>query len=92
MGAARFFEWDEDKATLNARKHGVLFPVATRVFADQLGFELLIDHPRRDEERWNFLGLVDGRLLVVTYTMRGKVTRIISARFATARERRGYHG
>lgn len=83
---------DEDKATANARKHKVAFPIATRVFQDQLGFDLLDDHPRRDEERWTFLGVVDGQLLVVTYTMRGKVTRLILARFATARERRGYHG
>lgn len=30
------FEWDEDKARSNARKHGVTFEEASSVFADPL--------------------------------------------------------
>jgi uncharacterized DUF497 family protein len=44
-----------------------------------------------DEERWVTMGLdVLGRVLVIVYTWRGESVRLISARKATARERRRY--
>jgi len=44
-----------------------------------------------DEERWVTMGRdVLGRVLVVVYTWRGEGVRLISARKATARERRRY--
>jgi uncharacterized DUF497 family protein len=44
-----------------------------------------------DELRFNAIGLVDGRMLSVTYTMRGTLVRIISARGAEPHEKRRYH-
>ena len=49
------------------------------------------------EDRWNRIGSVEGRLLVVTYAQRigevgsDEVIRIISARPAERRERKRYH-
>jgi hypothetical protein len=45
---------------------------------------------RRDygEARINAFGLVEGRLFVCTYTMRGKVNRLISVRKASRQEQR----
>ena len=43
------------------------------------------------ELRFNAIGLVDGRMLFVTYAMRGDVVRIISARGAEPHEKRKYH-
>ena len=44
-----------------------------------------------EEERWVTMGLdALGRVLVVVYTWRGESARLISARKATARERRRY--
>ena len=43
------------------------------------------------ELRFNAIGLVDGRMLFVTYTMRGDTVRIISARGAEPHEKRKYH-
>jgi uncharacterized protein len=43
------------------------------------------------ELRFNAIGLVEGRMLFVTYTMRGDVVRIISARGAEPHEKRKYH-
>ena len=44
-----------------------------------------------DEERWVTMGRdALGRVLVVVYTWRGESVRLISARKATARERRRY--
>jgi uncharacterized DUF497 family protein len=43
------------------------------------------------ELRFNAIGLVEGRVLFVTYAIRGDVVRIISARGAEPHERRKYH-
>jgi uncharacterized DUF497 family protein len=44
-----------------------------------------------DERRFNAIGMVNGRVLFVTYTIRGAVIRIISARGAEPHEKRKYH-
>jgi uncharacterized DUF497 family protein len=85
------FEWDENKAVRNIAAHGIGFEVACEVFDD----ELAIERPdrRRDygEDRTNITGMVKGRLLTVTYTLRGNKIRLISARMAEPYERRWYH-
>jgi uncharacterized DUF497 family protein len=43
------------------------------------------------EDRFVLLGMVEDRLLHVTYTMREERVRIISARLAEPRELRRYH-
>ena len=83
------FEWDDDKAEANWRKHRVSFDEAARVFDDPMVFER--DDPERNEQRSNAIGLVEGRLLFVVYTMRGDVCRIVSARGAKPHEKRQYH-
>lgn len=56
-------------------------------------FAVVREDRRQDygEERFILLGMVQERLLAVSYTMRGERVRIISARFAEPRERRRYH-
>lgn len=83
------YEWDEEKYAANQLKHGISFQATSRVFADP--FVLQYEDDFRGEDRWNALGYVDGRLLHVTYTLRGTVTRIISARGAYRNERKDYH-
>ena len=84
------FEWDPGKARLNSRKHGIHFADAVAVLEDERALTTR-DPYSSDEERWVTLGLdVQGRLLVVVYTLRGGRVRMISARKATARERRRY--
>ena len=74
----------------NLRKHKVDFETATKVFDD--AFRQEADEPDDDDViRCNVTGMVEGRLLVVTHTMRDDVTRIISARLADRYERRRYH-
>jgi uncharacterized DUF497 family protein len=68
------FEWDREKAQTNVRKHDVSFDEAVTVFYDPLS--ATIGYSAR------------GRLMVVAHTQRGATVRIISARRATARERR----
>ena len=69
-------EWDSAKEQANRKKHGVDLRSAAKLFLDPY----LIEFDDRDapgELRFNAIGLVDGRMLYVTYTMRGDVVRII---------------
>jgi uncharacterized DUF497 family protein len=85
------FEWDSAKDEVNRKKHGVAFQTAAKVFLDPfvIEFDDLLD--AAGELRFNAIGLVDGRMLFVTYTMRGDIVRIISARGAEPHEKRKYH-
>ena len=84
------FEWDPAKAELNLRKHRIDFETAAKVFDDPFRSET--DELDDDDViRFNVTGMVEGRLLVVTFTMRDEVYRIISARLADRHERREYH-
>jgi uncharacterized DUF497 family protein len=85
------FEWDAAKAERNASDHGVTFDNATLVFDDAFALEWLDDREDYGEDRFVIIGMVDGRLLYVAYTMRADVYRIISARGAEPNERRQYH-
>ena len=84
------FDWDNAKEERNRKKHRIDFRTATKVFADPF----VVDFESRDpsgETRFNAIGLVDGRMLVVTYAIRDDVIRIISARGADPHEKRKYH-
>lgn len=87
-------EWDEKKNRANLKKHGVSFELAQEIFDDPLALSKL-DRIEDGEERWHTLGTVGGVvLLLVTHTTRDdegeEVIRVISARKATAGERRHY--
>jgi uncharacterized DUF497 family protein len=84
------FEWDSAKEAPNRRKHGLDFKTAAKVFLDPHVIEF-DDRDATGELRFNAIGLVDGRMLFVAYTMRGDVVRIISARGAEPHEKRKYH-
>jgi uncharacterized protein len=83
------YEWDPKKADRNLRKHGVEFVDAVVVFDDDRAVTLPDEHPR--EERYLTFGMdAHGRVLAISYALRGSVIRIISARKATLRERAQY--
>jgi uncharacterized protein len=85
------FEWDEEKARANLRKHKVEFDEAATVFADFLSRTFPDPDHSLDEERYITIGTSDrGRVLVVSHTDRENRNRIISARKATPRERKIY--
>ena len=90
--AAERFEWDEAKASANQAKHGVSFPDAAHVFDDLSRLEWFDDREDYGEDRFVTIGLVEGREIVVVYTMRGDSRRLIMARRATQREREEYYG
>jgi len=83
------FEWDPEKAKRNYRKHKVSFEEAVTVFYHSLS--ATFDDPDHSvgEQRFITVGFSShGRLLVVSDSERGESVRIISARRATARERK----
>jgi uncharacterized protein len=83
-------EWDLDKAQTNRVTHGVSFPDAEAVLFDPHGITRE-DASAEGEQRFATLGLdALGRVLVVVYTYRGDILRIISARKATRNEARTY--
>ncbi len=83
------FEWDARKAAANRRKHGIDFADAATVLHDELAVTILDDDS--NEDRFVSIGAdALGRIIVVVFTWRGRRIRLISARRATARERRGY--
>ena len=85
------FEWDEEKAKANLKKHAVSFDEATTVFMDYFSITKSDPEHSVDEQRYIDLGISDeGNVLVVAYTERGTNIRIISCRKANNSERRFY--
>ena len=85
------FQWDDDKAAENVRKHGIDFADAVGVLYDEYGLTLIEEHD--DEQRHVTIGLdALGRVLVVVYCWRDDDVRLISARPATSAERKQYEG
>jgi uncharacterized DUF497 family protein len=87
------FEWDPGKARRNLRKHGVSFDEAVTAFYDPLS--ATFDDPDHSigEQRYITVGFSSqNRLLIVGHTERGETVRIISARLATAHERKRHEG
>lgn len=85
------FEWDENKARINLRKHRVSFGEAASVFNDPFSITIVDPDHSIEEERYIDIGMsVRGRVLIVCYTERGTNIRIISSRKASPTERREY--
>lgn len=85
------FEWDEEKAKLNLKKHGIPFETAAKVFLDENRIEIYDEEHSIEEDRYITIGLA-GEVLFVVYTERTPKIRLISARLATGRERKVYYG
>ena len=85
------FEWDSEKATENVRKHRVSFDEAATTFFDPLSMTVPDPDHSVGERRFITMGASSGgRLVVVAHTERGSTLRIISARLASAPERKRY--
>jgi uncharacterized DUF497 family protein len=63
------FQWDDAKAARNFAKHGVTFEAARDVFDDSFALEWSDDGQAEGEQRFAALGMVEGRLVVVAYTL-----------------------
>ncbi len=84
------FTWDENKNRINFEKHGIRFEEASELFRCPY---LTFTDNRLDygEVREISIGRISPDLrIVIVYTKRDEIIRIISARKANARERKQY--
>lgn len=87
------FVWDDSKNESSRRKHGVAFEEAQTVFFDDSAMEFFDAAHSKKEDRFLLLGQSFSlRTLMVCHCHweEAGVIRIISARKATANERRTY--
>mgnify|MGYP001236544909 CR=1 FL=1 len=84
------FEWDDDKARLNLVTHHIDFKDAKLVFDDPGLLDDPDDTMDYGEERYRAIGIANGRMIAVFYTLRDARIRIVSARKATRTEERSY--
>lgn len=73
------FEWDDAKDLANQIKHGVSFETAQSAFDDPKRIIVRDTLHADEEERFFCMGKVNGGVLTVRYTLRGKHIRIIGA-------------
>ena len=87
------FEWDPTKDRVNRARHGVSFEEAATVFGDRFALSWRDEEHLTGEYRLLTLGYTDRqRLVIVVHTEREDRIRIITARLATALERKLYEG
>jgi len=85
------YEWDEEKASANLRKHGVSIEDAVTVFLNPLAMTYEDPDHSADDQREVTIGhTIRQQLVFVSHFERGDRIRIISARLATRSERRQY--
>lgn len=86
------FIWDEAKNVRNEKAHGLSFEQAAALFTYGDDYLEIFDEAHScDEERFIAIGPISRGVILVVYTERDEdVIRIISARFATAREANMY--
>lgn len=85
------FDWDKNKAERNLSKHEVSFEEAKTVFDDPLYVDFYDPEHSEDEDRYPLVGQSNrGRLLIISYTERDNLIRLISAREVTKTERETY--
>lgn len=87
------FEWDESKNESNQLKHGVSFEEASELFSQDIETLEIFDELHSElEDRFVSIGPIKRGLVLVVWTERdADIIRIISARWATARESQRYH-
>lgn len=90
--AAVGFEWDPKKAEANLEKHGVDFADAAVALEDPHALTIRDQYSEGEERFITVCVDPSGRTLVVVFTWRSANIRIMSAREATPKERRGYEG
>ena len=85
-------EWDETKRQQTLKERGLDFSLARHILTDPNMVRRIDDRRNYREIRYIAYGMVQGEILCLCYTMRGKVYRIISLRYTHKKEREKYYG
>jgi uncharacterized DUF497 family protein len=81
------FDWDEHKADINLKKHGIRFSEAISLFlTDHVCFELQSE----PEQRYAIIGKFEKSFYTGIFTLRLGKVRIISVRRSRPKEERYY--
>jgi len=83
------YDWDPAKAEANLIKHGVLMNAVER-FDWRTAVVRFDEAHSASENRYIAMGLIDGRLHVMSWTPRGAAIRVIGLRKANKREMERY--
>lgn len=83
------FEWDENKRLANIKKHGIDFVDVPAMFDDDI-VTVIDDRFDYGETRYQTLGLLKSRVIMVVHTESDNVIRLISARRANKYEEKNY--
>ncbi|HLO32182.1 MAG TPA: BrnT family toxin [Anaerolineales bacterium] len=83
------FEWDENKRLTNIKKHGIDFIDVPAIFEFDT-VTVIDDRYEYEETRYQTLGLLKSRVILVVHTESETLIRIISARKATKYEEKIY--
>ncbi len=81
--------YDPKKREKTLAERGLDFEDAPRIFASD-AFENLDDRRDYGEVRWQTMGLLNGRLVMVVWTRRGRARHIISMWKCNDREQKRY--
>lgn len=74
-----YFEWDEDKAQENQKKHNLSFSLAQRAFLDPHRIIVEDEEHSAEENRYYCIGRVEEGIITVRFTYRGNTIRIYGA-------------
>jgi uncharacterized DUF497 family protein len=83
------FEWDEQKRLANIKKHGIDFVDVPAIFKNDI-VTVIDDRFDYGETRYQTLGLLRTRVIMVVHTESETVIRLISARKANKYEEKIY--
>lgn len=72
------FEYDSNKSSANAQKHGIDFDEAKALWQDEYLLEIALQFP--DEVRYLCIGKIEGKYWSAVITYRQETIRIISVR------------
>jgi uncharacterized DUF497 family protein len=79
------FDWDEEKAAKNLRKHGIDFELAATIFRDPNLFTVAdLDHGD-SEERWFSVGTAENGSILSVFYLWSETTWVTEVRLISAR-------
>lgn len=87
------FEWNEGNLLKNWEKHGVSASECEQAFFNSPTIVELDEQHSERESRYYSLGITDiGRRLFISFTVRNRLIRVISARDMSRKERKVFDG